>query len=235
MSAKKPSRPSPTASRRPRWLSAVLIIGLGLIVGLGLIALVEYGRNRPVGQDAGSLPATRTNSHVLDSVGKDAPTLVEFLDFECEACSALHPVVQEIRTHYQGKINYVIRYFPLSGHKNAVPAALAVEAAAQQGKIEEMANMLLETQAAWGEQADSKAPLFRTYAEKIGLDMARYDAAVADQATLKRIQQDFDDGTAIGVQSTPTFILDGKVLTLNKLSDLTDPIDQAIAAAGTKR
>ena len=235
MPSKNASRnPSATTTRRPRWLPVVLIIGLGLLVGLGLIALVEMGRARQSGQDASALPATRANSHVLDSVGPDAPTLVEFLDFECEACGALHPVVKEVREHYKGKINYVIRYFPLSGHANAVPSALAVEAAAQQGRTEEMMNMLLETQAEWGEQQESKAPLFRTYAEKIGLDLAKYDAAVADPATLKRVEQDYTDGVALGVKSTPTFIVDGTVLHLNKLSDLTDPIDQAIAT-GPKR
>lgn len=194
-----------------------------------LVTLTACGGS-PAGQDDSALPATRDNSHVLDSVGPEAPTLVEFLDFECEACGALHPVVQDLRKTYQGKINYVVRYFPLSGHANAVPAALAVEAAAQQGRIEEMTNLLFETQAEWGEQQESKAPLFRTYAERIGLDMARYDAAVADPATMQRIEQDFDDGVEIGVKSTPTFVLDGKVLTLRKLSDLTEPIDQAVAA-----
>ncbi len=226
---------APLTKTRPRWFAPLVIIGIGLIVAILVIALLEVGKARSsAGQDAGALPATRTNSHVLDSVGPDAPTLVEFLDFECEACGALHPVVQDVRAHYRGKINYVIRYFPLSGHFNAVPSALAVEAASKQGKTEEMADLLLTTQARWGEQRVSMAPLFRSYAEQIGLDMAAYDADVADPATLQRVEGDFNDGVAMGVTSTPTFILDGKVLTLTKLTDLTDPIEQAIAA-GPKR
>ncbi len=225
----------PLTTSRPRWFAPLVIVLIGLIVGVGIIVLVEMGKARSSsGQDAGALPATRANSHVLDNVGPDAPTLVEFLDLECEACGALHPVVQDVRAKYRGKINYVIRYFPLSGHFNAMPSALAVEAAAQQGKTEEMANLLLTTQAQWGEQRVSMAPLFREYAQQIGLDLAKYDAAVADPATKQRVEQDFNDGVALGVQSTPTFILDGRVLTLKTLNDLTDPIDQAIAAGPKK-
>lgn len=238
MSSNARTRPNAPAPRKPRWFAGVLFVTVALIVGIVAIALFQQLRTGTpgsgAGQDATALPATRTNTHVLDNVGPDAPTLVEFLDLECEACGALHPIVKEVRAHYKGKINYAIRYFPLSGHFNAMNSALATEAAAQQGKVAEMSDMLLETQATWGEQRVSQAPLFRTYAEKLGLDMAAYDAAVADPATKARIEQDYNDGLALGVQSTPTFILDGKVLELQKLSDLTDPIDQAIAA-GPKR
>lgn len=224
---------SRSSSTRPRWFPIVAVVLSGLLLGLlivNVLACNDAGptRSSPAG---GALPAARADSHIIDSAGPDAPTLVEFLDFECEACSALHPVVQDVREHYRGKINYVLRHFPLSGHPNAVPAALAVEAAAQQGQVEAMADVLLETQAQWSGRPDSQAPLFRTYAERLGLDMARYDADVADPATLARVQQDYADGEKLGIQGTPTFIVDGKVLTLNKLSDLTDPIDEALAAA----
>lgn len=179
--------------------------------------------------DDGGLPGVAANSHVLDEVGPDAPTLVEYLDFECEACGAFYPYIEEIRAEYQGEINYVVRYFPLPGHLNSMNAAVAVEAAAQQDRFEDMYGKLFETQANWGEQQTSQAPLFRTYAEELGLDMAAFDAAVADPATEARVTEDLDQGRALGIQGTPTFFLDGQQLELTALTDLTDALDRAIA------
>jgi predicted DsbA family dithiol-disulfide isomerase len=99
----------------------------------------------------------------------------------------------------------VARYFPLPGHANALNAAVAAEAAAQQGAFEAMYQEMYETQTQWGEQQDSKATLFRSFAQELGLDMAAYDAAVADPATLERVLSDRDDGLALGVEGTPTF------------------------------
>lgn len=207
-------------------------VALVLVAAVAVTAFV----NRPASptapeNTAGALPVTRQNSHVLDDAGPDAPTLVEFLDFECEACGALYPVIEQIREIYAGDINYVIRYFPLPGHFNSTNAALAAEAAAQQGELEAMYKRLFETQTEWGELRESRADLFRSYAEDIGLDMAAYDAAVADPATQQRVEQDFNDGQYLDVTGTPTFFLDGERLELNQLTDLTDALDRATGRA----
>ncbi|MGO8609127.1 DsbA family protein, partial [Rhizobium johnstonii] len=89
-----------------------------------------------------------------------AVTVVEFLDFECEACGAAYPYVEELRTQYAGKITYVARYFPLPGHFNSTNAAIAAESAGRQGKFEEMYNALFQSQAEWGEAGESRADLF---------------------------------------------------------------------------
>ena len=80
-------------------------------------------------------PTVRTDSHVLDDGGEGAVTVVEFLDFECEACAAFYPVVEDLREKYDGEITYVVRYFPLPGHINSTQAALAAEAAGQQDRF----------------------------------------------------------------------------------------------------
>ena len=126
----------------------VTLITVAVVVALILAAviyvLVNQRSTPSPGGEGEPASVVRPNSHVLDEGGESAVTVVEFLDFECEACSALHPVVQDVREHYRGKINYVLRHFPLSGHPNAVPAALAVEAAAQQGQVEAMAGQDLD-------------------------------------------------------------------------------------------
>ncbi|WP_374194563.1 DsbA family protein [Streptomyces sp. ISL-63] len=84
-----------------------------------------------------------------------------------------------------------------------------MEAAAQQGRFEEMYGKLFTTQARWGEADESKEPLFREYAEELGLDMEKFTAALDDPATTERIEADQRDGLGLGVQGTPTFFVDG--------------------------
>ncbi len=179
----------------------------------------------------GPVPFVRDNSHVLGIPGDGSVTMVEFLDFECEACGALYPFYEELRKEYSGKVRFVARYFPIPSHFNAMNAAIAVEAAAQQGYFEQMYSMMYETQEQWAEQQVSKADLFRGWAQQMGLDMAKFDAAVADPATAARIAQDQQDGEALGVEGTPTLFLNGKKLELSNGQQLMDEINAAIAAS----
>lgn len=191
---------------------------LAAIVGAGVIWYVVLTVNMPAPSAppaAAGAQLVREDSHRVTSPANEKAQLVEFLDFECESCRAAEPLVQDLKKEYGDRITFVHRYFPLPGHRNSGTAALAAEAAAQQDKYQEMAAKLFETQPQWGERQDSQATLFRTYALELGLDMARYDAAVADQATKDRIAQDVADGKALGITGTPTFFLNGKKLTLN--------------------
>lgn len=178
------------------------------------------------GSEAG--PVVREDSHRLSTAPDGQVTLVEFLDFECEACLAAYPVVEDLREEYEGRVTFVVRYFPVTSHTNAVNSALAVEAAAQQGEFEAMYQRMYQTQTEWGEQQTSRADLFRSFAVDLGLDMEAYDAAVADPATLARVDQDFQDGIALGVQGTPTFFLNGEKLEPASVEAFKASIDAAL-------
>lgn len=84
----------------------VTLIAIAAVVALVIVAIIYTISTRPQApaddNAADALPGARSNSHVLDSAGPNAPTLVEFLDFECEACGALYPYVEEIREQYDG-------------------------------------------------------------------------------------------------------------------------------------
>ena len=207
----------------------ITVMALALIIPLMFTFLQA---NQPAPEQstapASSGNAVAENSHVLDDVGADAPTLVEFLDFECPACGSLYPYVEEIREHYDGEINYVVRHFPLSGHANALNASIAVEAAGQQGKFEDMLHKMFETQSEWGGGQASQADRFREFAAELDLDLDAYDAAVADPATEARVMQDYDEGVELGVNGTPTFFLDGEQITLTDPNDLPNAIDEAL-------
>jgi protein-disulfide isomerase len=212
-------------------VSGVLIVVFAVVVGVAV--LVTRPSTSPVGGAeaagaSGSVPVVREDSHVLDDAGEGAPVLVEFLDFECEACLAAYPLVEQVREQYAGELTFVVRYFPIDGHANSMNAAVAVEAAAQQGRFEDMYTRMYQTQTEWGEQQESKAPLFRQFAQELGLDMDAYDAAVGDPGTEQRVEQDRQDGLALGVQGTPTFFLDGEPMQLTSAEDFGAQVDAAV-------
>lgn len=219
-----------TTSRPPRRAKIVVWILLGVAVIAGIVGYF-VAQESPSAADPEPAttqgPAARENSRVLSKAPDEKAVLVEFLDFECEACGAAYPFIEELRGKYAENVTIVQRYFPLPGHLNSMNAAVAVEAAAQQGAYEEMYKKMFDTQTQWGESGENKSSLFRTYAEDLGLDLDAYDAAVADPATEERVKLDVADGTALGVSGTPTFFLDGKPLAVQGL----DEFEAAIAAA----
>nr|WP_254367747.1 thioredoxin domain-containing protein [Microbacterium sp. NC79] len=170
----------------------------------------------------------REDSHVLDAGGAGSVRIVEFLDFECEVCAAFYPIVEDLRDEYAGRITYVVRYLPLPGHENSATSALAAQAAAEQGRFEDMYHLLLSRQAEWGEVTQSQSPIFRGYAEELGLDMDAYDASVTSTASLERVKADFDEATALGVTGAPTFFVDDKQLVLRDFDDLEAAIVDAL-------
>lgn len=111
-------------------LLAVLTVGLG-------VALALSANRSPSGavsaEPAADAKPVRASSHRLTDPERSELTVVEFLDFECEGCGAMYPVVERLREEYEDRVTFVARYFPMPGHRNSQTAALAVEAAAQQG------------------------------------------------------------------------------------------------------
>lgn len=172
----------------------------------------------------------RPDSHRLSEADDGKVTLVEFLDFECEACASAYPFVEELREQFDGQVTFVARYFPIPSHRNALNAAYAVESAARQDKFEDMYKRMYDTQLAWGESQDSKAALFRTYAKDLGLDMVQYDRDVKSDEVSARVQKDVDDATRLGVSGTPTFFLNGKRLIASTTDEFVQAIETALAS-----
>ncbi|MGO4253809.1 DsbA family protein [Paenarthrobacter sp. TAF1] len=204
---------------------------LAVLVAVGVIWYTVFTLNKPAPTEptpAAEAQVVRDDSHRVTSPAVEKAQLVEFLDFECEACLAAQPVVEELKKEFGDRVTFVHRYFPLPAHRNSATAALAVEAAAQQGKYEQMYARLFETQAQWGEKTESQAPLFRTFAGELGLDLSAYDAAVADDKTKERIKKDIADGTTLGVKGTPTFFLNGEMLTLDTEAQFRQLVADAV-------
>jgi protein-disulfide isomerase len=205
-----------------------MVLGAAVVAGVAWYAVLTLGKSeQPASPAAGAEQLVRAESHRLTSPAVEKAQLVEFLDFECPSCGSVHPVVQEFQAEFGDRITFVHRNFPLSVHPNSGQAALAAEAAGQQGQYQQMANKLFETQSQWAGSQQSQAPLFRTYAEQLGLDLARFDAAVADPGTEERILADIADGKALGVSGTPTFFLNGEKLNLTTKADFRQQLADA--------
>jgi protein-disulfide isomerase len=161
-------------------------------------------------------------------------TLVEFLDFQCEACRAAHPVTKRLRAEYGDKINFVQRYFPLPSHKNSKVAALAAAAAGEQGKYWEMEDKLFENQDAWGSDERSVSQnkaveMFKGYASELGLDVERFSQSIKSEQFMPIIQRDVADGDALRVNSTPTFFFNGEMLPgVQRYEILKEKIDKIL-------
>lgn len=213
-------------------IAATVTAALLLIVaGIVTVAALNSAPQLPVAEDGTPIQPTviRDNTHRLDTAADGNVTLVEFLDFECEACGYYYPYTEQLREEYAGRVTFAFRYFPLPGHGNSMNAAVAVESAAQQGQLEPMFSRMFETQTVWAEKgAESQAHVFRAYAEELGLDMAQYDADVADPATQSRVELDFNEGIALGVDGTPSFFLNGESIGVPKPDELRALLEAAL-------
>ncbi|WP_344215628.1 DsbA family protein [Kribbella sancticallisti] len=204
-----------------------IAVAFAVVVGV-LLAVSGREQEEPAAAAGVSERMVRPDSHRLGTAADGKATFVEFLDFECEACRAAFPAVEQLRKDYAGRVTFVVRYFPLPGHFNAERAARAVEAASKQGKFEQMYQKMYATQAEWGEQQVPADDRFRGFAKELGLDMAAWEKAYNDPATLERIKKDAADGQALGVSGTPTFFLNGAKLEPESIEDLKASIDAAL-------
>jgi protein-disulfide isomerase len=131
-------------------------------------------------------------------------TLVEYGDFECPYTRRARPVVRRLRQDFGDRLLFVFRNFPLARmHPHAETAAEAAEAAADQDQYWEMHDMLFDNQRAL-EVGD-----LRRYAERLGLDMARFGRELAEHSHAHRVNEDLRSGLKSGVRGTPTFFVDG--------------------------
>jgi protein-disulfide isomerase len=154
-------------------------------------------------------------------------TIVEFTDFQCPSCASMHPVMEEVLKSYGSKIRFVMRDFPLAMHAQARKAAEAANAAHAQGKFFEYAALLFKRQNALD------VPSLKKYATELGLDRVRFDAALDGGKFADEVRHDIAEGELYGVGSTPTFFINGVVLTELSNQGLRAAIDRALATSST--
>ena len=205
---------------------AFAVVG-AIVVSAVLSTLNLWGSPRGASTEAVANPQVLRPSNLrLVKTPGDRAAFVAFLDFECERCAALYPYIDQLRAMYAGEVTFAIRHFPEAGHASAVDAALAVEAAARQGKLGSMARKLYETQNEWGEASESQREVFVSFARQLGLDMKRFRADLSDSRLKARVGFDRREGMALGVASAPGLFLGGKSYALpESFVDMQEDID----------
>jgi hypothetical protein len=154
--------------------------------------------------------ASRTDIRAAVARVRGAPmapvTIVEFSDFQCPYCGAAAPELARLLREFEGQVKLVFKYFPLSAHERALPAARAAEAAARQGKFWEMHDMLFE------HQHDLEDADLLRYAGVVGLDVERFKADLDGSDVKDAVEADRKEGEKLNVQGTPTIYVNGRLL-----------------------
>ncbi|HEY5089618.1 MAG TPA: thioredoxin domain-containing protein [Polyangia bacterium] len=131
-------------------------------------------------------------------------TIVEFSDFQCPYCSRASTTVAQVLKDYGNDVEVAYRHNPLPFHNNAMPAALAAEAARAQGKFWEMHDKL------FAGQANLDRPSLDKYAQEIGLNMSKFKESMDKEQGKERIKRDMDDANTFGAHGTPNFFINGR-------------------------
>ncbi|MCC6875975.1 MAG: thioredoxin domain-containing protein [Sandaracinaceae bacterium] len=156
----------------------------------------RYGRDSAIELDLANAPSRGSPMAQI--------TIVEFSDFECPYCGRAHPILREVLRELEGRVRLVFFHFPLSGHEHAMPAARAAVAAGNQGKFWEMHDLLFEHQRQLEEED------LERYAQELGLDVGRFRADMQAAATQQRVEHDKTEGQRLGIESKPTFFVNGR-------------------------
>lgn len=204
------------------------LILLGLFVAFGgIFWFSKQGNNTDGPASSNSVQATK---HTVGA-GKKGVTLVEYGDLECPACGQYFPILQEVKKKYGDDITFQYRHFPLPSHPQARIAHRAAEAAGKQGKFFEMHDMMYQRQQEWSGN-NSAAKIFEGYATEIGLDVEKFKTDAASVEINAIINADVAEGQKIGAASTPTFVINDKLVERNprSLDEFVKLIDDAINA-----
>ena len=169
------------------------------------------------------------DSYVKGSI--DAKVIVtEFGDYECPACSAAHPITKALEEKYKDntQVAFVFRNYPLPQHRHAMTSAQFAEAAGLQGKFWEMHDKLYETQKTWAPTRNAEE-IFITYATGLGLDIEKLKLDIKSETVMSRINADKAAAVIIGINSTPTFYVNGTKQSSWDMKILSASIDAALA------
>lgn len=157
--------------------------------------------------------------------------VTEYSDYQCPYCQGFaliqFPTVKE-RLIDAGLVRWRYRDFPLEQHPAARTAAHSAACAEEQGRYWEQHTAVFAGQAEWAE-ARNPAKQFRSYASRLGLDMGAYDDCMRSARYAGRIQASVEQGVRLGVNSTPTFFLNGRPVTAtsvtyDRLKDVVDSL-----------
>lgn len=158
-------------------------------------------------------------------IGSEKATvkIVEYVDFECPYCKVISPIMKKLTQELTPNVLLYLKYFPVRGHKRALPAGLTGFAAWKQGKFWEMHDILYNNF-----KKHSDAELLE-YAQKLKLNIDQYQRDINDEALKTMIANYKLEGLRNGVDGTPTVFINGKLyLSYKDYIELKDRIEEEI-------
>lgn len=213
-----------------------LVLGtaaLGLVAFAGGAAYVAQRRRAETelaaAEGLGFDPAilVRPHSPVLGPA-KAPVTVVEFFDPSCEACRAFHPVVQQIRQQFPTQVRVVLRYAAF--HEGSDEAVRILETARMQNLFEPVLDALLEQQPGWALHDGPDLDIAWEIAGSAGLDVKKAMNDRLFPGITGVLNQDAADVTAARIEQTPTFFINGKLLTNFGAKELIEAVRQQVEA-----
>lgn len=148
--------------------------------------------------------------------GEGVHVVVEFSDFQCPACAATQPALEELKQQYGDRFKLVYRHYPLSSiHPNALRAAHASEAAGRQGKFWEYHDILFTRQEEWKDNKNDDN--FLSYAQELGLSVEQFKNDIESEEIRGVVAKDSLDANRLRLSGTPSFFLDGEKVTIQDL------------------
>ncbi|MBI2022669.1 thioredoxin domain-containing protein [Candidatus Daviesbacteria bacterium] len=161
-----------------------------------------------------------------DSIGKGPANakvyLVEFSDFQCPACRMAKPYVDEVLRKYPSDVLFVYRHFPLMGHQYGFLSSQVSEAALKQSKFWEMYEYLFANQEKFSPQ------FFDDAAKNLGLDIEKFKKDLESAEVKDKVNRDYAAGQSLGVNSTPSFFLNGRKLNLRSFEDILREVEKEV-------
>lgn len=160
--------------------------------------------------------------------------LIEYSDFECPACKTFQPYVEDILNQFGDSIYFEYRHFPLlQVHPYAEAAAVAAEAAGQQGKFFEYSQLLFQNQDIWAPQNPTATyfptPYFEQYAKELGLDVTQFRRQERSALIREAVKASYNEAFNVKkLHSTPSFFLNGQLMNITSYQDFKDQVATAV-------
>lgn len=194
------------------------VIGVVAVAGIGWLLYQSMGKTAPVTAPVPvAMDQARLNRVQGVSMGRqDAPVVIyEFADFQCPGCgqfaSLVAPLIKE-RLVEPGKARYVYYDFPLTQmHQNAFLAARAGRCANEQGRFWEFHDIIYGQQPNWSSERDP-SDLFVRYATQAGAQEGPFEECLRSDRFAREVSESMKLGESLGVQGTPTLIVNGRRL-----------------------
>jgi len=206
-------------------LFTLIVLVIGFIAGITVYQSSIDAKNQELVSSKNGAPFVRDHSPTFGE-NKNKVIITEFLDPECEACSAFHPIIKEVFNDYKVETKLVIRY--LANHQNSRFAIRLLEAARLQNKYNEALNIMFKYQEKWAKHNNTKPELLWKFLPEAGLDMTKLKADFKDNDIDNMLNLDRKDASTLGVRGTPSFYVNGKKLRELSHKALLDLVESEI-------